>query len=65
MTLAGSRIEQFAQGVKEFELRDTAGGTLPAIDSGAHIELEQERRGEAGGGHRFLFLTVRSKTNIL
>ena len=39
MTLTVSRIEQIAQGVKVFELRDTAGGTLPACDSGAHIEL--------------------------
>lgn len=35
MKLTVSRIEQIAQGVKAFELRDTAGGTLPAFDSGA------------------------------
>jgi ferredoxin-NADP reductase len=39
MTLTVSRIEQIAQGVKVFELRDTAGCTLPAFDPGAHIEL--------------------------
>jgi ferredoxin-NADP reductase len=45
MTLTVSRIEQIAQGVKVFELRDTAGGTLPACDSGAHIELRLPRPG--------------------
>jgi hypothetical protein len=35
MKLTVPRIEQIARGVKAFELRDTAGGTLPAFDSGA------------------------------
>ncbi len=39
MKLTVTRIEQIAQGIKAFELRDIAGGTLPAFDSGAHIEL--------------------------
>lgn len=39
MKLTISRIEQVAQDVKAFELRDTAGGALPAFESGAHIEL--------------------------
>jgi ferredoxin-NADP reductase len=39
MKLTVSRIEQIARGVKAFELRDTTGGTLPAFDSGGHIEL--------------------------
>ena len=33
--LTVSRIEQIAQAVKVFGLRDTAGNTLPAFDSGA------------------------------
>jgi ferredoxin-NADP reductase len=39
MKLTVSRIEQSARGAKAFELRDIAGGTLPAFESGAHIEL--------------------------
>ena len=35
MKLTVSRIEQIAQAVKVFGLRDTAGSTLPAFDSGA------------------------------
>jgi vanillate O-demethylase ferredoxin subunit len=39
MKLTVSRIEQIAQGIKVFELRDTAGDTFPAFDSGAHLEV--------------------------
>jgi vanillate O-demethylase ferredoxin subunit len=39
MKLTVSRIEQIAQDVKAFELRDTSRGAMPAFDSGAHIEL--------------------------
>ena len=39
MKLTVFRIEQIAWGVKAFELRDSAGRTLPAFGSGTHIEL--------------------------
>jgi ferredoxin-NADP reductase len=39
MNLTISRIDQIAEGVKAFELRDPTGAALPAFDSGGRIEL--------------------------
>jgi ferredoxin-NADP reductase len=40
MKLTISRIDQIAEDVRAFELRDPGGAALPAFDSGAHIELQ-------------------------
>ena len=37
MKLTISRIDQIAEDVRAFDLRDPGGAALPAFDSGAHI----------------------------